>query len=132
MTKKLIADGNLPSPYFKTFLNELNDLRIKFTPSKESFDYFRSHRRLARALGNLCAQVRGEFGPATELSLEMYQDPETGERYPTLYVRQKKYQADLMERIEEVSDLIRPLWEKTSGYFLLTTDFRKPGMAHGL
>src|SRR6266446_7699769 len=65
--------------------------------------YLRQHAELAELVLLLCAECRREFGNATELSLEVYRDPEINDSYLTLYVRQPTYSTDLLPRIHRVA-----------------------------
>jgi hypothetical protein len=96
-------------------------------PKRDDLEtYLTMHTDLACLLDDMCKKVRAAFGPATDLSLEMYTDPEFDDRYLTLYVRQEPYAPDIIDRIDSVcADFHRPL-ETVSGYFLVTTDFRRP------
>lgn len=81
---------------------------------------------IAELLPLICEQARKEFGAEVELSLELYRDPETQDGYLTLYIRQPQYEADIIERIDWVMDKFADQLDQTSGYVLLTTDFRPP------
>ena len=65
--------------------------------SREVNAYLRQHPDLAELVPMLCAEARREFGRATELSLEVYRDPEVDDSYLTLYVRQANYETDLLD-----------------------------------
>jgi hypothetical protein len=70
---------------------------------------------------------RHDFGAQTQLSLEIYRDIETNDEYLTLYVRQSKYDPEIMKKIKQIRRKYRDLAKGTKGRFLLTTDFRSPG-----
>ena len=87
--------------------------------------YLEMHPELAGLLGDMCKKIRAAFGPAAELSLERYNDPEIDDEYLTLYIRQDLYAPDIIDRIDAAcADFHRPL-EAVSGYFLVTTDFHR-------
>jgi hypothetical protein len=59
--------------------------------------------------------------------LELYRDPEIDDEYLTLYVRQRRYDADkLLEEIEDLRAGSQAALRETSGWLLVTTDFRPP------
>ena len=65
-------------------------------------------------------------GAGTELSLELYHDPEIDDDHLTLYVRQEPYSERTRETIDEIGRAIRPVLRKASAWFSVTTDFRAP------
>jgi hypothetical protein len=92
--------------------------------------YLVEYPDLASILGDVCEKVRAAFGSATELSLELYRDPEIDDRYLTLYLRQESYSSDFIDRIDAVCAEFHSRLETAEGYFLVTTDFRRPGEVH--
>lgn len=97
------------------------------TPNPDQVrDYLTQDQAFQELVLVICKRAREEFGPDTELSLELYRDPEIDDEYLTLYVRQPSYNADILDRIERVGQKFAEPLEKASGYLLLTTDFRPP------
>jgi hypothetical protein len=94
--------------------------------------YLRQHADLAQLLPEVCGRVRRAFGREPELSLEVHRDPETDDRYLTLYVRQHKYDVAIMERIEDVSSRFHDLLMAVSGHFLLAADHHRPRGLHAV
>jgi hypothetical protein len=88
--------------------------------------YLERYPDLATVLPALCEQARREFKPSDELAIELYGDPEIKDDYLTLYIRQTRYEADIMARIERLSDTFSDRLEHASGYLLLTSDFSSP------
>lgn len=88
--------------------------------------YLERNPDLAAVLPAICEQARQEFARPDELAIELYRDPEIKDEYLTLYVRQPRYEADLMARIERLSDALGEQTASASGYLLLTTDFSAP------
>jgi hypothetical protein len=131
MARRNSRSGTVRPPSSKAILTRLAEV-VHVPNVTEIHGYLKDHIALSRLLPSFCLQVRKEFGPDTELSLELYRDPESGGRYPTLYVRQVHVDPRLMDRIEKVSKLFWPRLEKVSGDFLLTTDFRRPVYNHAI
>lgn len=88
--------------------------------------YLERYPDLATMLPAICEQARQEFEPSDELAIELYCDPEIKDEYLTLYIRQSRYEADVMARIERLSDTFSERLEHASGYLLLTSDFSSP------
>lgn len=101
-------------------------------PNRDELEaYLADHPELARLMGAMCEKVRAAFGPAVELSLETYADPEIDDRYLTLYVRQDPYTPTIIDRIDRACSEFHRSLEAVSGYFLVTTDFRRPRGVNG-
>jgi hypothetical protein len=94
--------------------------------------YLNAHRALATLIPQICALVREALGPAVELSLELYSDPEIDDRYLTLYMRKETYDAGLRKQLEQLRIKTNPDLERVSGYLLLRTDFRRPRGEHAV
>ena len=88
--------------------------------------YVADHPELVTLLEGISAELRVAFGPEAELALELYKDLEVQDQYLTLYVRQTKYAADLMDRIEAAVRPFMAQLESSTGHLLITTDFRRP------
>jgi hypothetical protein len=86
-------------------------------------EYLSAHPSLHELVAAACRKTGKAFGPSAELSLEPYCDPETGDRYLTLYVRMQKYSSQFIDRLEAVSGQFEDKLTTASGYFLLTSDF---------
>ena len=84
------------------------------------------HPDMLEMLPSICEAVANEFLRDAQLSLEIYSDPEIDDRYLTIYVRQKGYTEQILERISRVrAGFSRKLAEKR-GRIFITTDFGDP------
>jgi hypothetical protein len=92
--------------------------------------YVAQHPSLGSLLPEICKTIRASFGPPTELVMKVYEDPEIDDQYLTLYVRQDRYAPDLFDRIDATLTEFAAALESATGFFLVTTDFRRPGEAH--
>ena len=82
--------------------------------------------KLAELIPSVCRHMRKHMGPAVELSLEVYRDPEIDDQYLTLYVRQEHYDVSIMDRIDQArTGLMRSL-ARVAGRLFITTDFCPP------
>ncbi|MCI0665687.1 MAG: hypothetical protein L0220_31920 [Acidobacteria bacterium] len=80
-----------------------------------------------------CDLTRSEFAGRAELSLELYRDPEIYDPHLVLYIRQEKYDSDIMEAIERIHDGYEEYMFDIEGWLLVTTDFDRPKeMRNGL
>lgn len=105
---------------------------IELIEREQIRDYLAECPDLGVLLPDICKAARAEFGPSSELSLMLYRDPEAVDQYLTLYIRQPKYEPEILARIERVSHSFEGQLELTSGHLLLTTDFRPPRRTHGV
>jgi hypothetical protein len=72
-------------------------------------------------------RARQEFGDVAELTLTINDDPEIYDPYLKLYVRLPSYGTDTLPRIEKVHEPLDEATTDLAGYFLVTTDFCRPG-----
>ena len=67
-------------------------------------DYLLHHSDTADVVETICKAASERFEEHTQLSLEVYRDPEIRDEYLTLYVRQENYDDEqLFNTIDEVS-----------------------------
>jgi hypothetical protein len=88
--------------------------------------YLKMYPDITDVLISLCRRVVEDFGKEAQLSLEVYRDPEIEDQYPTIYVRQKHYDRNIIKRIEAIRSGYEQDLVGKSGWILLTTDFRSP------
>jgi hypothetical protein len=89
-------------------------------------DYLLRYPDMADLLPLVCKVARERLGKDTQLSLELYRDPEIDDEYLTLYVRQENYDEHILEMLESVSAEYEEKLTESSGWLLVTTDFRPP------
>ena len=94
--------------------------------------YLGEHSGLQLLLPQICQRVREEFGQDAELSLELYRDPEIDDQYLTLEVRQDRYDANIIERLDQLGEQFADELERCTGDILLTTDFRPRRSQHAV
>lgn len=107
-------------------LNWLVQNRITLPHPAEVRDYLRGHDDMTDLLLSVGNAARQRFGMDSQLSLEVYHDPEAEDEYLTLYVRQKNYGARILDTIEEICSQYQAELGESSGWLLITTDFSPP------
>lgn len=115
----------IPSSVEET-LNLLRSLNVVIPQPALVRDYLFCHPDMTRLLVPICDAARQRFGARAQLSLEVYRDPEIEDEYFTLYVRQKKYDEDVLRQIKEIRKYYAEILAGKTGWFLLTTDFQPP------
>jgi hypothetical protein len=108
-----------------TLINILEKQIIISIPN-EVRDYLFRYPDILEILPTVCELTRQRFDLQTQLSLEVYNDPEIEDEYLTLYVRQKKYDNEIMNKIKEIRKNYEKFLIERKGWFLVTTDFRSP------
>ena len=66
------------------------------------------------------------FGYDSQLSFELYHDPEIDDQYLALYIRKKEYSEKFIEEIRDIRSRYSDRLTGKAGWFLLTTDFHCP------
>ena len=94
--------------------------------------YLVEHPALRSLLPQICERVRAEFGRDAELTVELYRDREIDDRYLTLFVRQAQYDANIIERLDQLTELFAGELDRCTGDILLTTDFRPARSQHAV
>ncbi len=114
-------------PAIETSLLGLRDiLGFVFPNPGELIDYLIQNPGLYDVVMYACSMTVEEFGSTSEISLDIFHDPESGDRYPTIYVRQKEYEDDIIARMDRICELYEPGLKGLSGWLLLTTDYKPP------
>ncbi|GIX47869.1 MAG: hypothetical protein KatS3mg131_2080 [Candidatus Tectimicrobiota bacterium] len=65
--------------------------------------------------------------PDAQLVMDMYQDPEIEDRYLVVYVRLKRYDDSIVEKLERAEAEFLDELAYKEGWIQLTTDFQEPG-----
>lgn len=108
-------------------LSELKDYRIEMPQLQGVISYLREHEDMLGLVSAVCRVARTECFPnGTQLSLELYHDPEIEDEYLTLYVRQEEYNRDTLRKIKAILSGYGEMLAGKSGWLLVTTDFEQP------
>ncbi len=70
--------------------------------------------------------ITDKFDINSQVTLEVFHDPEVDDSYLTFYIRQKDYEDDIMDKIDEISERFEPYLQDVKGWLLVTTDFSPP------
>ena len=105
---------------------------VKLSNRIEVNNYLADHLVLRSLLPQICERVRAEFGQDAELTVELYRDRENDDRYLTLFVRQDQYDANIVERLDQLTEQFADELDRCSGDILLTTDFRPARSQHAV
>jgi hypothetical protein len=123
---------NLPNERIaqKALVNEtLIDLQknnIVIKNYGDVYGYLSLHPKLISILIPICESTRQVFCSNTELSLELYSDPEIKDQYLTLYIRQSSYEKDVLDKINCLNEQCEKELSEVEGYLLITTDYQPP------
>ena len=110
----------------EAILDSLQPLQIMIPEPVTAHDYLVHHSDMADILLSVCELTRERFGDDTQLSLEVYRDPEIDDKYMTLCIRQKQYDEHILDRIKDIWAEYEDKLVGRSGCILVTTDFDPP------
>ncbi len=116
----------MPTRHVEDTLFGLASTRVTIPRPAEVREYLVQYPDMIALVLQVAVSASRRFGPATELSLELYRDPEIDDEYLTLYVRQASYDEDILDQIEELSVQYERGLHGKSGWLLVTTDFCPP------
>lgn len=111
-------------PKTDEILKELKNIDVKVPNQLEIKRYLNRYDDMLDLVIEVCQMTRGCFPPATQLSLEVYHDPEIEDEYLTLYVRQEDYERDILKKIKAILSGYGDRLADKSGWLLVTTDFQ--------
>ena len=114
------------APQINNVLNWLLQNGIIVPHPDEVRDYLSRYQDMFDLLLSVCKKTLERFRTNTELSLEVYHDPEIEDEYLTLYVRQEDYDEHILDVIEDICAQYETERANSSGWLLVTTDFSPP------
>jgi hypothetical protein len=103
-------------------------LGFVFPRPGEVVDYLVQNPGLYDVVMYACSMTVEEFGGTSEIVLDIFHDSESGDRYLTLYVRQERYEDNIIEKMDRICDRYEPSLKGLSGWLLLTTDYKPPSV----
>jgi len=118
-------NGNLDSQIDQA-LERLRQLQIMVPQPAEVREYLNRYADVIDLVPSISNHARERFGIDTQLSLELYCDPEIDDEYLTLYVRQEQYDQSIFDNIENISAQFDTALAGKSGWLIVTTDFSPP------
>lgn len=119
------------TPLIESDLMDLKDRGIIIHNAADVRGYLMNHPDMDSLLLFVCNRALKLFNEATEVSLEVYHDPEIKDEYLTLYIRQDEYKDNIKAVIRELRSEYKNALIESSGWLLVTTDYNPPGMVHG-
>ena len=92
----------------------------------EVVGYLLQHPDVFSPVLAIATKARERRGPGDEVSVELYRDPEIRDEYLVVYLRRAKYGEDTLGILDALGEDAALALAGTSGWFLVTTDFRPP------
>lgn len=108
------------------YLERIISFKINIPNPSEVRHYLLKYNDMTDLTYFVCQITRKMFDYDTQLSLEVFHDPEIEDETLTLYVRQEDYEEDITEKIEELDEEYGEMLMDKTGYLLVMTDFQKP------
>ncbi|MGB9597905.1 MAG: hypothetical protein ACPL7B_16595 [Candidatus Poribacteria bacterium] len=106
--------------------SQVKSLEIMIPDSNDVQNYLLHYPDVIDLIVPICKLVRGKFKHPTQISLEIYHDPEIFDEYITVYVRQDSYDKNIMNKIEEIEKKYEKELINKNGWIIVTTDFKQP------
>ena len=120
-------DSSCSYAYIESTLLHLAEyLNMSIPNPGEVMDYITKHHGICDAVLYACVLAFEEFIKNSEVSLELYYDDESQDKYLTLYIRQENYADDIIEKMDIICDEFEGELAGQSGWLLLTTDYKPP------
>jgi len=101
----------------------LDNLNVKITNKDAVINYILDHSGFDVSVMYASIRIREEFGNNAEVLLDLKKICEKCQDILVLTVRQKSYDDDIMNRLDNISDEFDTDSNEGSGWLLLTTDF---------
>jgi hypothetical protein len=89
-------------------------------------NYLLQHLDMLNVLPFVCKIAVDRAGSSSQLSLEIYRDPEIQDEYLTLYIRRSQYDESINTLIDAITIECREYFNNSEGWLIVTTDFRPP------
>ena|SRR5215471_6766288 len=105
-------------------LTAVQSAGISIPDPQDIYSYLSAHRDMLRALRIASKACAATFGSGTQLSLELYRDPEIDDEYVTIYARQQPYEDNILDLVDAVSEEVSPELKDITGWLHITTDFK--------
>lgn len=109
------------------FLSDLASRRVVIPEPAVVRAYLAEHPDLLDVVKIACDAVVAKFTNDTRFSLEVYRDPEIVDEYLALFVRQREYAGDILEKLHSIHGAHASKLQGNSGWLQVTTDFAPPG-----
>lgn len=90
-------------------------------------NYLLEYPDIMNIIEKIAPVVAGYFAIKSQISLEVYHDPEFADSYLIIYVRRDTYKDDIIDRLDKINEeIIRNMTENMAGWISVTTDFNFP------
>ena len=123
-SSKIQEEFSYPTETSLKSFNFLNRLTIK--NADEIINFLSENNEIIVPVLHGCMLAASNFDSDTQLSLELYSDPEYGDESLRLYVRQENYDNKIMDKIDQIYNSYHKDLMGLSTDFFVTTDFQLP------
>ncbi len=100
--------------------------RVRIPGPDDVRHYLLAHPDMIDLVQSVSSRAWQKFEPPAQLSLEVYRDPEISDEYLTLYVRQSRYDREVLQAIQTLNKESQAEQVEKSGWLLISTDFSVP------
>jgi len=107
-------------------LSQVEALEIPIPDSEDVRNYLLHFPDIIDLIIPICKLVKEKFKHPTQISLEVYHDPEIIDEYITIEIRQNKYDESVRKRIKEIRAKYENELTDRNGWVTVITDYRQP------
>ncbi len=132
MTESLVHELEIPQNevdvniQIEQVLSQVKQLEILIPDMDDVQNYLTHFPDIIGLIIPICMLVKEKFKPPTQVSLEVYHDPEIIDEYISIEIRQNNYDRSVMKRIEEIEVQYEEDLVGKDGWIIVTTDFQQP------
>lgn len=107
-------------------LSQVKSLEILIPDANDVQNYLLRYPDIIDLIVPICALVKEEFDYSTQVSLEVYHDPEFFDEYIAIEIRQEKYNKNIMKKIKEIRTKYEENLIDKKGWIFIGTDYCQP------
>jgi hypothetical protein len=122
----LQSEATIITSEIECVLNSLLTAGIRIPVIPEVREYLTCYSDILKVLQTACRIAPERLGRETQLSLEVYHDPEIEDRYLRLVARSKQYDDAFLNAIDKIFDEYEQDLADSTGWFIVSTDFNPP------
>lgn len=121
-----MAETPSDSVNIQKLLKWLLEKGILIPNQEEVWSYLISWPDIYYIIPEICSAFRNLFSSPSQLTLELFYDPETSANHLTLYIRQQQYEEGIMKKIRKGRAQFHEDMRYLKGDIHVTTDFQPP------
>jgi hypothetical protein len=110
----------------RALFEKLSAIGVRLPEPSITQSYLDHHPDMVGLVDDLCRAIVEEFCQTSQVSLEVYRDPESRQRHLVVMIRQSPYDSNIIDRADSVMDHFSDALTTSSGWVHVSTDFQPP------